>query len=329
MENVNFKAHEVSTHLANRTHDIKPLYINIETLELEYYKKQMMSTNPLWIHITDIFNGKSKKWDVVSQLEKRLDGEQISRELYYKLDDNFLAIKKICDREFKEQIVPTEATIKEAIDIFYIVNAAGVNLTDAELALAQISGYWPEARAMFKKKLKKLNENGFVFKLDFIIYVLLGIIHNVGSKMEKLHDSSNNKKIREVWEKLDTEVLDYVFNILKSQAFIDHTKEVNSVYAFVPMIVYTYKKGANNLSQDEIKKMVKWFYYSQIRYRYISQLPQKLDKDLTIIINEENPFDKLLNLIALERNLEITPHEFEGAGIQHPLWGLMKLEFNS
>ncbi|HIF15379.1 MAG TPA: hypothetical protein EYQ86_08720, partial [Bacteroidetes bacterium] len=71
------------------------------------------------------------------------------------------------------------------------------------------------------------------------------------------------------------------------------------------------------------------FYYSQIRFRYISQLPQKLDKDISIIINENNPFDKLTNLIALERNLEISANEFEGVGILHPLWGLMKFYFKS
>jgi hypothetical protein len=311
------------------THDIKPLYVNVKTLELEYYKIKKMKMNPLWVHITEVFKGNIRRRDVVEQLERDRDGKRISKELENILDDNFLAIQKINDRDFKEQIVPTQATVKEAIDIFYIVNAAGVNLTDAELALAQISGYWPGARALFKKKLKMLNENGFVFKLDFLIYVLLGIMHNVGSKMEKLHDKTNNERIREVWEQLDDNVLDYVFNILKSQAYIDHTKEVNSVYAFVPIIVYSYHKGANNLSQLEIKKIVKWFFYSQIRYRYISQLPQKLDKDLSIILSEDNPFDKLLNLIALERNLEITPNEFEGVGIQHPLWGLMKFYFKS
>ena len=44
---------------------------------------------------------------------------------------------------------------------------------------------------------------------------------------------------------------------------------------------------------------------------------------------ENNPFDKLTNLIALERNLEISANEFEGVGIQHPLWGLMKFYFKS
>ena len=36
-----------------------------------------------------------------------------------------------------------------------------------------------------------------------------------------------------------------------------------------------------------------------------------------------------MNLIGIERNLEINPNEFEGASIQHPLWGLMNFYFKS
>jgi hypothetical protein len=195
--------------------------------------------------------------------------------------------------------------------------------------LAQISGYWPEAREKFKKKLKEMEQHGFVFRLDFIIYVLLGVLHNMGSKMEKLHTPDNLEPIKEAWEQLSTDTLDYVINIMKSQAFIDHTKEVNSIYAFVPIIVYTFNRKKEKLSQLEIKKAIKWFYYSQIRQRYVSQLPQKLDKDLGIIAKEENPFDKLLKIIELERPLEISKNEFIGVGISHPLWGLMKWYFKS
>jgi hypothetical protein len=317
-----YKEHEI-------LHDIRNLYVNVETLALEYFKKTIMENNPVWVNITEIFQGNVRYRDVVDKLENQNGGERISREREDIIDDNFRAIEKIKDRDFQEQIIPTKASIKEAIDIFYIVNASGVNLTDAELALAQISGYWPEARELFKLKLLELEKGGFVFNLDFIIYVLLGILHNMGSKMERLHDESNADNIKEVWKRLDEDVLDYVFNILKSQAFIDHTKEVNSVYAFVPIIVYTFNKGPQKLSQLEIKKMVKWFYYSQIRQRYISQLPQKLDKDIGIVVKEENPFDKLLNIIAAERPLEISKDEFVGAGVSHALWGLMKFYFKS
>lgn len=309
--------------------DIRNLYVNVETLALEYYKVTIMENDPVWVNLTDIFKGHVRYRDVIDRIEKRMDGERIEREKEDKIDDNFRAIEKIRDRDFQEQIIPPKASLKEAIDIFYIVNASGVNLTDAELALAQISGYWPEARELFKKKLVELEKNGFVFKLDFIVYVLLGVLHNMGSKLEKLHDQENREKIKEAWKKLDEDVLDYVFNIMKSQAYVDHTKEVNSVYAFIPIIVYAFNKTPKKLSQIEIKKAIKWFYYSQIRQRYISQLQQKLDKDIGIVAKEENPFDKLLNIIAAERSLEISKDEFIGVGISHALWGLMNFYFKS
>ena len=309
--------------------DIRNLYINVETNALEYYKVKRMENDPLWVNLTDIFQGKSRSRDVIDSLEKKQDGERISRDREDKIDNCFKSVERIKDRDFPEQIIPPKANIKEAIDIFYIVNASGVNLTDAELALAQISGYWPEARELFKAKLVELEKNGFVFKLDFIIYILLGVLHSMGSKLDKLHSSDNNENIQKAWKRLDEDVLDYVFNLMKSQAFIDHTKEVNSVYAFVPIIVYAYHKEGEKLSQLEIKKAIKWFYYSQIRQRYISQLQQKLDKDIGIVVNEENPFDKLLNLIASDRPLEISKDEFEGVGVSHALWGLMKFYFKS
>lgn len=317
-----YKPHEILV-------DIRNLYVNVETLALEYYKSTIMDNDPLWVNLTHIFQSKIRYRDVIDKLESLHEGERISRERENCIDDNFRAIERIKDREFQEQIIPPKANIKEAIDIFYIVNASGVNLTDAELALAQISGYWPEARELFKAKLVDLEKNGFEFKLDFIIYVLLGILHNMGSKLDKLHGEENKESIQAAWKRLDEDVLDYVFNIMKSQAFIDHTKEVNSVYAFIPIIVYTYNKGKERLTQLEIKKAIKWFYYSQIRQRYISQLQQKLDKDIGIVVKEDHPFDKLLNIIALERPLEISKDEFTGSGVSHALWGLMRFYFKS
>lgn len=317
-----YKKHEILV-------DIRNLYVNVETLALEYYKVTIMENDPLWVNITEIFQAKIRYRDVIQQLELKLDGERVDREKSDLIDDNFRAIEKIKDRDFQEQIIPPKASLKEAIDIFYIVNASGVNLTDAELALAQISGYWPEARDLFKKKLVELEKDGYVFKLDFIVYVLLGVLHNMGSKLDKLHSQENKDNIKAVWKRLDEDVLDYVFNVLKSQAYIDHTKEVNSVYAFIPIIVYTFHKSPKKLSQLEIKKIVKWFYYSQIRQRYISQLQQKLDKDIGIVVKEDNPFDKLLNIIETERTLKISKDEFIGVGVSHALWGLMNFYFKS
>jgi hypothetical protein len=131
----------------------------------------------------------------------------------------------------------------------------------------------------------------------------------MGSDMTKLHSSDNEEKIKEARHKLSTESLDYMVNIMRTHAHISHTKEINSVYALVPIIVYIYNHG-KSLSTSEINKIIKRFYYSQIRYRYISQLPQKLDKDLNTVARSQNPFDELLNAIKLERPLEIIEEEF-------------------
>jgi hypothetical protein len=309
--------------------DIRGLYVNVETLDLEYYKVKMMENNPLWINITDIFKGKIRERDITDELEKRNNGERLPRVRETLISNNIHAIERIEDRDFLEQVIPVKATIKEAIDIFYIVNASGVNLTDAELALAQISGYWPQARALFKKKLKDLEKQGWVFKLDFIVYALLAVTHKMGSKMEKLHTSDNKEKLMEAWKRLDNSVLDYVCNLLQSQAYVDHTDEINSVYALIPLIAYTFNKEDSKLNEEEIKKSIKWFYYSQIRYRYISQLPQKLDKDIGIVNENPNPFDTLLALIDEERPLEIKPSEFIGRDIRNPLFSLMRWYFKS
>ncbi len=309
--------------------DIRNLYVNIETLELEYYKKKKMENNPIWLNITDVFKRNVSPRDITDKLEVLNDNERLSREVEDNIYNNISLIEKIKDREFIEQIIPVKASIREAIDIFYIVNASGVNLTDAELALAQISGYWPKARATFKKKLEELEQQGWVFSLDFIIYVLLAVLHNQGSKMEKLHSLDNKENIQKAWDILESSVLDYTFNIMKSQAYIDHTKEINSIYALVPIITYVFNKPNKKLNEDEIKIIVKWFYYSQIRQRYISQLPQKLDKDIGIVSNTSNPFEQLLQNIAEERPLEIKASEFVGRDVRHPLFYLMTWYFKS
>lgn len=302
--------------------DTRDLFVQLETLELSYYMKTRMENNPLWANIRHVFQRKVRARDVVRTLEEK--GETVTREREDRIDDNTRAIENILAREFPEQTIPVKASIREAIDIFYKVNASGVALTDAELALAQISGYWPQARDRFKAKLAALEKEGYVFKLDFIVYVLLGCLYHLGSDMKKLHDAENSEKIRAVWDRLEKQVLDYVVNLMRTNAFVDHTDEINSPYALVPIIVYCFDKNGGHLTDAEIRKMVKWFFYSQVRTRYVSQLPQKLDRDLRTVAESPQPFDALLQVISEENRLEILPAEFVGRAIQHPLFSMVR-----
>ncbi len=314
-------------HTAEIINDTRNLYANLETLELSYYMKTKMEKNPLWQNITDVFQRKVRAKDVVRALEVK--GEVVDRARDDLIDDNATKIENVLYREFHEQTIPIKASVREAIDIFYKVNTSGVSLTDAELALAHISGYWPQARDRFKAKLEALKKEGFVLKLDFIVYVLLGCLYHLGSDMRKLHGEDNKAKIQETWERLETQVLDYVVNMLRTNAYVDHTQELNSPYSLVPIIVYCYDKNGAHLTDTEIRKLVKWFYYAHTKARYISQLQQKLDRDLRTLTESPQPFDDLLQVIADEYRLEILPSDFAGRAIQHPLFSMMRWYFKS
>jgi hypothetical protein len=58
--------------------------------------------------------------------------------------------------------------------------------------------------------------------------------------------------------------------------------------------------------------------------RYVSQVQQKLDRDLRTLVESKQPFDDVLQLIAEERPLEILPQEFVGRAIQHPLFSMTR-----
>ena len=302
--------------------DTRGLYVNVETRELSYYMKTRMENSPLWQNITDVFQGKVSAFDLQSAFAAV--GQNLGMDELKHLNDNINAITRIREREFPEQTIPVKANIREAIDIFYKVNASGVALTDAELALAQISGFWPQARDLFKAKLWQLEKEGFGFQLDFLVYVLLGCLHHMGSDMRKLHDEENKVALQAAWERLDKQVLDYVVNLLRTSAYVDHIHEISSPYALVPVIVYCFDKAGQHLTDIEIRKMVRWFFYSQIRARYVSQLPQKLDRDLRTLTESAQPFDDLLQVIAEERPLEVLPLEFAGRAIQHPLFSMVR-----
>jgi len=300
--------------------DTRGLYVNLLTTELQYYKPTIMEKDPMWFNLTQVFNDDNL-------IKKAIESAtQNNPEAVTEILNNHVKIRSILNRDFVEQVIPIQADIKDAIDIFYTVNTGGITLTDAELALAQISGYWEEARDLFKTKIHELEEQGFEFKLDFIVYCLLAIMHQSGDEMKKLHGRENKERLQEVWKNLDKYVLDYVINIIRNKAFVDHTDEINSVYALIPIITYYYKKfesGEKSFSNEEIKKIIRWFYFSQIRNRYVSQLPQKLTKDTKIAWESQTPFETLLSFIEEERSLTITSSEFEGRNVSHPLFRLM------
>ena len=313
--------------------DIRGLYYNLQTGELEYYMQTKMKDDPFWIEVTEVFASEVRVRQIMAKYKEKNNLDLNSDEfenLYNKVEDNLFKLKSIKDRDFPQLEVPPTANIVQAIDIFDIVNSSGTKLTDAELALAQISGKWPQAREVFKKKLFSLKDAGYEFNLDFIVYLLQSVLHFTGSDMKSLHRDSA-EVIQQAWHKLDSKILDYTINILKNRAYIDSTEELSSVYNLVPFITYIYIQPDNTLNDNQINDAINWLLLSLLWQRYISQLPQKLDLDLRMVRdNKINPFDDLRNQISDDRGrLDLKADDMTGRGTSHPIYKLMILAAKS
>ena len=158
------------------------------------------------------------------------------------------------------------------------------------------------------------------------MYVLLGCLHHSGSDMRKLHGDENDAELQAAWKRLDEQVLDYVVNLLRSQCLRrPYRRDQLDLRPGADHRLLLRQGRCAPRPTPRSASSSKWFYYSQIRARYTSQLPQKLDRDLRTLTESEQPFDDLLQTIVEEGGrLEIMPYEFEGRAIQHPLFSMVR-----
>src|SRR5262245_47561045 len=82
---------------AEITHDTRGLYVNLSTLELAYYQKSRMDTDPYWQNITDVLQNKVSAFDLQALFapQKTLGVDDLKR-----LNDSINAVTRIKDREF-------------------------------------------------------------------------------------------------------------------------------------------------------------------------------------------------------------------------------------
>ena len=306
--------------------DPSGMWIDLILLKPDYGSDTRRTTDPRWQRLTDILQNKVDAWELFPQFAEA--GEELDPTAMKQISDNIGAVKRILDYDIPEQTIPIHASVREAIEIFYIVNKAGITLTDAELALAQISGYWPEAREKFKSKLMELKSRGFDFSLDMCVYLLLACLHASGTELHRLHAPDDENVIKQAWERLSTETIDYALNLLRGHAYLDHSSELSTPFVIVPVVAWLYhaKEKPNQVS---IKRMVRWFYLAQARQRYSVGVLQKLNTELKVIEKGADPWDHLVGFIAEKRSLEITEQELERVAIQSPLFTVMRWIFKA
>lgn len=293
--------------------DPRSLCVNLETLEFQYQQSKM-AADPRWRLVTECFD--PTKAMTVVQAASEISGGDAGRLTL--LMSNLTALKNIVNVDLPEQVVPSNATLTEAITIFDRINSQGTKLTDAELALTHVTAKWPQARRVFKSKIDDLRKGGFEFDLTFMTRALTVAV--TGRALFREIHESQQPQLLDGWKKL-TKVLDYLVTFLPQGAHINSNLDLNTTNALIPLVAYLCRAGGKFPDDEAMKHATNWLHTALIWARYTSQTDQRLEADIGLIARELSPWDALRAQIVEQRGrIKVEPADLAGRGVLNPLY---------
>lgn len=305
------------------TNDPRRLYFNLKTAEFNYYQKQKMEDNPFWKSVVSCFTENFNAFTLMDKL--KIDDPQEKLKIGETINNNLTRLRAIVEIDYYVQSTPQDVNIDKAIDIFDRVNSMGTKLTDAELVLTHIAGKWPQARRIMKQKIEEYQKIGFYFELDLLTRCLV-VILTKSALFEKMtgevYANTDITVYKESWNKL-VKIFDYLIPILKQSAYISGSKDISTNNVFVPIIAYL-SAHDGIFTSDHKKQFLYWMYLALIWARYSGQTDQRLDRDVYLAINSQQPISDLINEIEDQRGrIEIKPDDLEGRGAAHPMYRML------
>ena len=298
------------------TTDVRDLYFNVADSDFQYFQPVRMRDNPRWVRVVDCFT--SDTVSVFSIAKKIAGDDEAAFRMAEEYASNLRKLTGIKGMDIPTQVVPTEASINEAIDVFDRVNSLGTKLTDAELALTHVTGNWAHARRTLKAKMDGLRTKGFGFDLTFMTRALVCSVTG-HALFEHIH-TVQRPQLEEGWAKL-SKTLDYTTTILPGSAHVHSTGNMTSTNPLIPIVRFLLLNGGKFPSNASLRSGIHWLYLAQIHQRYAGQTDSRLEHDVTIVNREESPWQSLLDQIVVHRGrVEVLPDDFEGRGVSHPLY---------
>ena len=295
--------------------DPRSLYFDLETGEFQYYQAMRMQHNPTWVPVTDCFAKSIKVFEVAKE---KAGEEHDPFDLAQLYTDNLTRLCNIRERDYPIQTVPSSAEIDDAIDVFDRVNSLGTKLSEADLALAHVTGRWPQARQVMKRKLRELEDKQFRFDLTFMIRCLTAVVKG-RALFETIH-KTEAEALKEGWKKL-TKILDYLVTVLPAHAHVHSTDDLNTTNVLVPAFAYLVKHEMKFKDDRTMRRFIHWMYAASAWARYTSQTSQRLDHDISIVQRSETPWKDLVDAIIDQRGrIEVKPADLEGRTTLHPLY---------
>lgn len=286
------------------------LRFHLETETFAFYHPIKMRDDPLWIDVTELMeNGTSGLGVMIERVTS-------NPKLAAKTGDyagRLLRLIGINDIDLHiEEVTGADKTIDLIVDIFNRVNSGGTKLSKGDLALAKICSDWPEARTKMQATLKRWEEAGYEFSIDWLLRSVNTVLTGE-AKFLHLHDKSAEEV--ESALKRATRHIDTCLNLISGRLGLDHDRVLFGRFAIPVMVRYLDQKRGP-LDEKERDKLLFWFVQAGMWGRFSGSTETAIDQDLAALEGEAGGLDGLLEQLRLWHGaLRVEPVHFKGYGI--------------
>jgi len=297
------------------------VYFNVEEESFQIYSRKLKA-NPLWISVKDVINeGAVKVW---RKLKSQLDSHflQIDESKLDEYLDRLSTLEKIKEYRYPVMIIHTD-DYEEITESFIRVNSRGTRLREAELAMAQLAFHWPGALVKeFEGALDDYAQANYDLEARFLMRCFVAVSTNQ-SRFRYLSAlwKKNPAELEDIWKRTKKAV-DHTINFLRNNAGIESSGWIPSINALVPLVVYSSKKQ-DQLTDNEAKGLLFWFFEATIHGRFTGSPETKIDQDLKAIESADSINSMVANLKKDIPSFDITPEMIEGKYQRHPFLPLI------
>ena len=283
------------------------LRFHLETETFEFYQPVKMQDDPLWIDVTALMQaGIDGLGAFIAQLSA--DPKHTTR-----IGDFIGRLSKLLGITdialYIDEVTGPDKTLDVVVDIFNRVNSGGTKLSQGDLALAKICADWPEARDTMKAKLKKWNDAGYQFNLDWLLRSVNTILTGE-AKFSHLHNT-DALDVQSGLKRASTQI-ETSLNLIAGRLGLDHDRVFFGRFG-VPVIVRYMDQRNGLLDAKERDKLLFWFAQAGMWGRFSGSTETYIDQDLAALEGPHGGLNALIEQLRLwHGGLRVEPGHFTG-----------------
>ena len=235
----------------------RSLYFNLnskqsdenEVEEIKYFKfmteKEVEGSD--WVLVRNVFDN-----DYLKKLQEKYKDSKNNTTII----TNYIKLQScIKNLELNFDVIDSDRTIDEVLDIFIRVNSGGTPLSKADLLYSNLTVEWPEARKSIDRLIETvISDTTFHINSDFIMRAAIYCVSDVISlKVSQLKNQAS--KIVSDWEKIESAIKNGFKLVNERWKFNDD--DIRAKYSIIPIIYLFYNNELSNSFKDEINDNIK------------------------------------------------------------------------